>query len=466
MQICLFTLNYIKMRKITFIAASVLGIGSVAYGAKRPNIIYIFTDQQTASAMSCSGNPDVKTPNMDRLAKAGIRFRNAYSTCPLSGPSRSSMFTGYYPSTIGTEVNGQPLPDSLQARTLGTLMTESGYDCAYGGKWHVNETTIPDGKYGFKRIHEHSDTGLGEACVDYLTQKHDKPFFLVASFDNPHNICEYARAQNLPYGAVPEPLLRDCPGLPSNFGKNPYDADIIQVEKAANYGLYPTMDYSVEDWRRYRYVYFRLVEKVDREIGKIVDAIDKNNLWENTVVIFSSDHGDGTGAHRWNQKSALYEEVVNVPLIVALPGKKNAGTVSDRLVNTGIDFFVSVCDWGGIKCPASVPGVSYRPAAEGRKESVRREYIVMETRFDNSKTRGWAVRSPDYKYVLYDKGRNREQLFDMRNDRGEMRNLMQEKAWDTVAEEMRNVLYEWMNTNHIRPTRPALHDVPGKTLAR
>lgn len=462
----LLTLNHIEMRKYTFIAASVFSLGAVANGVNRPNIIYIFTDQQTASAMSCAGNPDVKTPNMDRLARAGVHFRNAYCTSPLSGPSRSSMFTGYYPSTIGTDVNGHPLPDSLQARTLGTLLTDNGYDCAYGGKWHVHETTIPDGKYGFKRIHPHSDTGLGEACVRYLSQKHDKPFFLVASFDNPHNICEYAREQNLPYGPVPEAPLRDCPGLPPNFEKNPYDADVINIEKAVNYGIYPTMNYSVEDWRKYRYAYFRLVEKVDKEIGKIVDAIDRYNLWSNTVVIFSSDHGDGAGAHRWNQKSALYEEVVNVPLIVTLPGRKNAGTTSERLINTGIDFFVSVCDWSGVKFPDSVPGISYRQTAEGAKESGKRNYIVMETRFDNSKTRGWTVRSERYKYVLYDKGKNREQLFDMQNDRGEMRNLMQETSYGHVAEEMRNVLYEWMNANHIRPTRPALHDVPGKSLGK
>lgn len=456
-------INHANMKKYTFITASLLGLGSAAWAANRPNIIYIFTDQQTASAMSCAGNPDVRTPNMDRLAKAGVRFTNAYCTSPLSGPSRSAMFTGYYPSAIGTEVNGHPLPDSVVTKTLGTLLEDNGYDCVYGGKWHVHETTIPDGKYGFRRIWGHNDTGLADACISYLSQKHDKPFFLVASFDNPHNICEYARDQNLPYGAVSEPDLRDCPGLPSNFEKNAYDADVINVEKTRNYGVYPTVNYSVEDWRKYRYVYFRLVEKVDKEIGKIIDAIDKQKLWENTVVIFSSDHGDGTGAHRWNQKSALYEEVVNVPLIVTLPGKKNAGTVSDRLVNTGIDFFASVCDWSGVSRPEATPGISYRPAVEGKKETTPRDYIVMETRFDNSTTRGWAVRSARYKYVLYDKGKNREQLFDLQNDRGEMRNLMAEKSYDTIAEEMRNVLYDWMNANHIRPTRPLLHDVPGKT---
>lgn len=94
--------------------------------------------------------------------------------------------------------------------------------------------------------------------------------------------------------------------------RHPYDADVITYEQSLNYSTYPTRHYSPDDWRRYRSLYFRLVEKVDAEIGKIVDIIDRRNLWKNTVIIFTSDHGDGVGAHQWNQKSALYEEVVNI----------------------------------------------------------------------------------------------------------------------------------------------------------
>lgn len=193
---------------------------SMAYAAERPNIIYIFTDQHTANAMSCAGNPDLHTPNLDRLAAAGIMFQNAYCTAPLSGPSRGSMFTGHYPDAVGLSVNGSPLPDSLKTQTLGTLVKNAGYECAYGGKWHVPELDIPDKQYGFDQIYKHSDDGLAEACVKFLSKKHNKPFFLVASYDNPHNICEYARSQNLPYGNTDTPELRNCPGLPPNFAKS------------------------------------------------------------------------------------------------------------------------------------------------------------------------------------------------------------------------------------------------------
>ncbi len=436
---------------------------SVVSATERPNIIYIFTDQQTAHAMSCAGTSDLHTPNLDRLAASGVMFGNAYCTAPLSGPSRGAMFTGHYPATVGLSVNGAPMPDSLQMQTLGTLVKAAGYECAYAGKWHLPLVDIPHRQYGFDSICGHNDDALAQACVEYLSRPHHKPFFLVASYDNPHNICEYARSQNLPYGNILSPDIRDCPGLPANFAKNPYDADVIETERANNYKAYPTACFTPEDWRMYRYTYYRLVEKVDKEIGKILDAIDKNNLWKNTVVIFSSDHGDGTGAHRWNQKSALYEEVVNVPLIVTLPGKKNAGKVLPQLVSNGIDFFATVCDWTGVQPPKYTVGRSFRKIVEeGNAQAPHQDYIITETQFDGSKTRGWMVRSEHYKYILYDKGRNREQLFDMQNDRGEMRNLAMENAYKEQLQRHRDILEGWMNTYHIRPTRPTLHDVPGK----
>lgn len=113
------------------------------YAKERPNIIYIMTDQQTATAMSCAGNVDLQTPNMDRLAAHGLRFPNAYCSLPLSGPSRASMFTGYTPSQIGMAENETPMPDSLRTRTLGTLMEQAGYETAYAGKWHVNTNSLP-----------------------------------------------------------------------------------------------------------------------------------------------------------------------------------------------------------------------------------------------------------------------------------------------------------------------------------
>ena len=430
---------------------------------EKPNIIYIMTDQQTATAMSCMGNTDINTPNMDRLARSGILFQNAYCSAPLSGPSRASMFTGHTSHEIDMATNGKPMPKELRDKSLGILMKAVGYDCVYGGKWHVHTPSIPDGEFGFRNIHNHNDEGLAEACAAYLDNRPQVPFFMVSSFDNPHNICEYARNQNLPFANIQPIDIANCPGLPLNFEQNPYDADIISHEKKLNFSAYPTVSYTPDDWRAYRNAYFRLVEHVDAEIGKIIDAIDRNQLWENSVIIFTSDHGDGMGAHHWNQKSALYEEVINIPLIVVLPKKKNAGKKLSQLINNGVDFFASVCQWAGIHMPDSLHGVSYARLAETGNDSLQhQEYIVTETLFDKGgNTRGWALRTKRYKYVLYDKGRYREQLFDIENDRSEMRNLAVENKYEEGLKRRRALLHKWMNLHSVKQIRPELHLIPG-----
>ncbi len=435
--------------------AAVLPAALSAFSAQakdQPNIIYIMTDQQCASAMSCAGNTDLHTPNMDLLASRGVRFTNAYCAFPLSGPSRAAMFTGYMPSETGMIENEMPLKDSLRSCTLGTLVGNAGYDCVYAGKWHVNTVTIPDGEFGFRRIKDNGDIGLAEECVKYLQDRDRKePFFMVASFINPHNICEYARGQKTPHAKVPETSLKDCPNLPENFAVSPYDASVLQFEKAQDYKLYPTTTYTPDDWRFYRNAYYRLTEAVDAEIGKILAEVDRQGLWKNTVIIFTSDHGDGNGAHQWNQKTALYEEVSGVPMIVCLPGEKNAGKVTDALVNNGIDLMPSICAWAGAEMPAGRNGKSYKDVVEKGAEG--QDYIVTETNFNQTAgTLGWMVRTPKYKYVLYDKGQYREQLFDMENDRGEMRNLAIENKYQDILREHRALLENWLKT-HPGPDR-------------
>ena len=430
---------------------------------ERPNIIYIMTDQQTATAMSCVSNENLHTPNMDKLAQRGVRFENAYCAHPLSGPSRAAMFTGHTSGEVGLDKNGTPMPDSLRTRTLGNLVEQAGYTTAYAGKWHVHTNSLPD-KYafGFENLHGHNDFGLAEACVDFLKRKHIIPFFLIASFDNPHNICEYARKQPLPFATIDEPGLEACPNLPANFNVAPYDADVLAREKSLNYRIYPTNNYTPDDWRRYLNAYYRLVEHVDTEIGKIINEIDRQDLWKNTVIIFTSDHGDGAASHQWNQKTALYEEVVNIPLIVCLPQNKNAGKVLPQLVNNGVDLLPSICEWTGAQVPAGCRGISFRSVVEsGDVQKAHQPYLVTETYFfQTGGTRGWLVRTPQYKYVLYETGKNREMLYDMQTDRGEMRNLAVESKYRSTLFQHRKMLETWMKQHPLPGRSPALRFIP------
>lgn len=355
------------------------------------------------------------------------------------------------------------MPDSLRTRTLGNLVEQAGYTTAYAGKWHVHTNSLPD-KYafGFENLHGHNDFGLAEACVDFLKRKHNKPFFLIASFDNPHNICEYARKQPLPFATIDEPGLEACPNLPANFNVAPYDADVLAREKSLNYRIYPTNNYTPDDWRRYLNAYYRLVEHVDTEIGKIINEIDRQDLWKNTVIIFTSDHGDGAASHQWNQKTALYEEVVNIPLIVCLPQNKNAGKVLPQLVNNGVDLLPSICEWTGAQVPAGCRGISFRSVVEsGDVQKAHQPYLVTETYFfQTGGTRGWLVRTPQYKYVLYETGKNREMLYDMQTDRGEMRNLAVESKYRSTLFQHRKMLETWMKQHPLPGRSPALRFIP------
>lgn len=451
------------MPNVNYLVLCELLLPAVSIAQQRPNIIYIMTDQQAANAMSCAGNPHVKTPNMDRLAQRGIRFQNAYCALPLSGPSRASMMTGYTPSEIGMQENETPLPDSLQQSTLGNIMSQAGYNCAYSGKWHVNTNSLPSPTaFGFENLHGLGDNGLAEACIEFLKRKHEKPFFLVASFNNPHGICEYARNQNPPSGTIEEPTIDHCPPLPLNFAVNPYDASALAYEKKQNHRLYPTTSYSPDDWRRYLNAYYRLIETVDAEIGKIIAELDRQNLWRNTVVIFTSDHGDGAAAHQWNQKTALYENIVNIPFIVCTPTCKQKGSVSDYLVNNGEDLMPTISEYARIDIPARCKGTSLRKAIEANKDNTpERPYVVTETVFaQTAGTKGWMVRSQQFKYVIYDTGKYREQLFDMTADRGEMQNLAVQAQYKPVLQAHRKMLIEWMKQHPSQNIRMANKFLP------
>jgi len=418
----------------------------------RPNILYVFTDQQTATAMSCAGNRDLCTPNMDRLAREGVRFERAYCTYPLCTPARASMFTGRMPHEIGVSDNGQRMNEEARVNSLGNLLSAGGYDCAYGGKWHIPTVRFKKAeRYGFQCIHGFDDNTLADACIEFLRRKREKPFFLIASYDNPHNICEWARDQRLPWGPIPEPeSIEACPNLPADFNPPPFEPGCIRPEQRANPKAYAAADFSPEQWRRFRHAYYRLVEKVDAEIGRLLDGLRDTGQEEETLVIFSSDHGDCNGAHGWNQKTVLYEESVRVPLVIRAPGAENQGRiVADRLVSSGLDLLPTLCDYGRVNPPAGLAGHSLRPLLEGRSPTAWRDHLVIETCFGSPAglgTTARAVLTLQHKYALYSWGRHREQLSDLYADAGEMVNLAVESRHAGTLNAMRKRLYQWCVT--------------------
>lgn len=438
-------MTYKQIGKYAAIAASAAILDVSLAQATQPNIILIMTDQQTADAMSNRGNPWLNTPGMDMLASDGITFSNAYCSYPLSGPSRGSLFTGKMPVELGIADNDDPLPPADAATSLGFMVQDAGYDCLYAGKWHVPTIDMPDGEFGFKSLVGMNDVILVESIKEELSAKRDKPIFLVASFLDPHQICEFARFQTLHYGEIKIPKGAKLPPLPANFNAVKNLPEGVEYHKDTMHKLYPTRNYTKRDWREYLYTYYRLVEQVDSHIVDLITELKKNDLYDNSLIIFTSDHGDGVAAHRWNQKRALFEETINVPLIAKLPkGAKGItpGSESKTLSNIGLDIYATICDYAGADIPADRNGKSMRGVMEGSTDTMH-DHIFIETLLDGINIRGWAVIEGDYKYVRYRFFKEREQLFNLKTDKGETKNLIGNKKYAAKRKEMKARMLEY-----------------------
>lgn len=418
-----------------------------------PNVLLVMTDQHSAHMLGCAGATHVRTPHLDALVAQGTRFGRAYVTFPLCVPSRTSMMTGSYPHELDVHTNA-PATEPAAVRGLDSLaacLGRADYRCSYAGKWHAVAPSADPGT-GFEVIKDFGDDGLVEAVEKYLrtTADDERPFFLVASFDDPHTICEVARGQSSYYGALTPVALEHTPNLPSNFGQQPFEPEALRHEQSvAPYG-YGTGSYTPEDWRHYRQAYADLVHRADANVGRLLGVLDDLDLADDTVVVFTSDHGDGDAAHGWNQKSALFEEIVRVPLIVRWPGRVRAAGFDTSLVSVGLDLLPTLCDVAGVQPPGGSRGRSLLPvlAEHGAPPRVPEgpEQVVVETGFGagpRPRTSGRAVIEQRWKYVVYSWGQHREQLFDLDADPGEMVNLAVESAYGGVLQRFRRSLLDW-----------------------
>ena len=432
-----------------------------AYGEpvkQRPNILFIMTDQQSADAMSCAGNQYLSTPAVDSIASEGVRFDNAYCSFPLCVPARVSIFSGHMAHECGVFCNCKISQDPFPFPIIGKVVGEAGYDCHYVGKWHTTIPTSRTEEHGFKTVEYPGghgyDSKRAERAADFLMQEHENPFFLFVSLLNPHDCCQLAREEDLSKfdGPIPPvPPENELPPLPDNFAIPENEPDYLRVwQKERSEKIYKSYFWNDKQFREYQWGYYRLVEKVDREIGKVLKALRDSGQEENTVIIFTSDHGDGHSRHHWNQKWSLYDESAKIPFIIAQKGVTKAGGVDHHLTPATLDIMPTICDYAGADLPEDCLGMSDRPQAEGRDPETQRKYIVSETAFNQSSEVGesdWPkarmVRTDKYKYVVFDAGKRREQLTDMEKDPGEMTNLAENEEYKDVLMEHRQILREW-----------------------
>jgi arylsulfatase A-like enzyme len=429
--------------------------------SSRPNIIYVMTDQQAFDAMSCAGNELVHTPALDKLASEGVRFENAYCAFPLCVPSRAAMFTGRMPHESGIYVNTRAVKDeSLPFKTLGILLDEAGYKTHYIGKWHLTVPMKDTAVHGFREIGHPGahgfDTEYARLATAFLKKKHEEPYFLVVSFVNPHDCCQLARGEDLSdfEGPIPELPEQDAlPSLLANFEIPDNEPDFIrQWQKQNSERVYRSYGWEKEEFRAYQWGYYRLVEKVDSLLGQVFDAVSSSPGADNTIIIFSSDHGDGASRHRWNQKWSAYDESARVPFIVAGSSIGRKGESDARLVSAGLDLMPTICDYAGVTPPVDLSGRSVRPLIEGSMKDKWRDYVVTELSFGNwvdeyhqdTFPRARMLRTDEYKYVVFDQGELKEQLIDMKRDPGEMKNLAVDPQYNEVLSMHRMFMQEWI----------------------
>jgi arylsulfatase A-like enzyme len=441
---------------LTSAGAAVLPRGLRAAGA-RPNLLVIMTDQQFAEAMSCRLGPRyIRTPHMDSLAASGMLFSRTYCANPLCVPSRTSMFTGYYPAQTGYQTNDLPPIDARRFPMMGGLFRAAGYDTGYYGKWHVPFPQGETGVHGFTntaRSKAGNDEGVAKSAAAFLRQRRQAPFLLVASFLNPHNICQWARGEGLPEGPIaPLPPVDQCPPVRPNLEvpRNETDTMILMRRSYQGTPTFPVGNFDEKKWRQYIWAYYRMIEKVDGCVGQVLQALRETGQEERTVVVFTADHGDCQGAHRWNQKTALYEESARVPLIISQKGVTKAG-VARRLAHTGVDLVPTLCDYAGIPIPRGLPGLSLKETANGGGDRDPREFVVTSNRMAQGAEINGRVPVPDgrmlrsqrYKYCVYSEGQRRESLVDLEKDPGEMVNLAEDPAHRATLNAHRKMLASW-----------------------
>lgn len=415
----------------------------------RPDVVIVLTDQQRADAFGAAGATDVQTPTMDRLARQGVLFTQAFAATPQCSPSRAALMTGRYPHRTGVMGNTAGDGESVDAtrvpagmsgpldRSLPTfagVLSAAGYDTAYFGKWHLGGTPRD---YGFD-VHDArvDDRTLAPRVISYLEQraahKSTRPLLLIVSWLNPHEI--YSVLSKTP-SARAVPAAR----LPSNLTDSLRDKPFPQRHYLEQDQGKPFVGADSDVWRRYRAFYNELVETVDREIGTVLDALPRRDI--PPITIFSADHGDYGGAHGLPYKGpAMYEEVVRIPFVVTWPGRMTAAR-SDALVSL-MDVLPTVCDLIAVQAPNGIDGSSLRPILEQRARSVRDSLVVEYYGKQSWRVPIRMLRTPRWKYVRY--VRYGEELYDLSADPGELRNLARDATAQSELKRLSSELDTWI----------------------
>ncbi|MFM8435801.1 MAG: sulfatase [Planctomycetia bacterium] len=460
-----------EFRPTLVIVAVLFGWGTARAADPRPNVLFIVSDDLNCF-LGCYGDPLAKTPNIDRLAARGVRFERAYCAFPLCGPSRNSFLTGLYPNATGIQGNGQIFRQSIPAQvSMPQAFRLAGYFAARIGKlYHYNVPmsvgtnghddpgswelelnpagcdrleeepkifSLQPGQFGGtlswyaspKGDREHTDGIMADDAawvLERCARDRSRPFFLAVGFFRPHT--PYVAPRNPYFGLYPEAEMPLVAGVAEDQKDVPNAA--LGSRKAEQEAMTDAQR------RQAQQAYRASVSFLDAQVGRVLDALDKAGLADNTMVVFTSDHGYHMGEHGLYQKMSLFEDSARVPLLIAAPGRCKAGGVATAPVSQ-VDLFPTLAALCGIEAPKNLQGQSLVPMLEDptvvgrgwavtqvvRGSNIGRISQPKEAGAKGTPFFGYSLRTPRWRYTEWDEGRAGRELYDHDADPRELTNL-------------------------------------------
>ena len=427
--------------------------------ARRPNVLFIMTDDHAQSALGVYGNRILETPNLDRIGNEGLRFDLGFVTNALCLPSRATFLTGQYAHAHGMRTNGEESgfngePRLRNAQTWPNLLHAAGYYTGVVGKWHVN--TPPE---GYDRVailpgqgqyfdppmlvdgamtaqRGHTDDVIREHALAFLRDRpKDRPFALLYQFKAPHRGWEPAPrfAHAFEDVEIPPPpsFLESMDGRPDALRKsNLRIADMGDFHReGVDRGL-PDEERARRNFDIFIRRYYRVLLGVDENVGRVLDWLDAAGLAEDTIVVYTSDNGFFLGEHGLFDKRLMYEPAIRVPMLLRWPGGVAPGLVDARRFALNIDVAPTFLDLAGVPVPDAMQGASWRPLLAGGDAGWREDFLCQYYEFPAVHCvrphRG--VRDARWKYIRWNLTPSEEELYDLREDPDERRNLASSAA--------------------------------------
>ena len=423
---------------------AVLPMSALAQDSKaagKRNIVFILIDDQRYDSFGFMGHPFLETPHLDRLAKGGTQFENAFVTTSLCSPSRASILSGQYAHKHGVLDNSTRLPGDTP--TFPKELQKAGYETAFIGKWHMGGSS-DEPRPGFNRwvsfrgqgvyynpmlnidgekVHREGYTTdlLTDYAVDFINQEREAPFFLYLSHKAVHAMFKPAERHKGSYAGKEHVFPDSMANTEENYKGKP---NWVRAQRDSWHGVDGMYNGEI-DFNQFVHDYAETMRAVDDSVGKVVDALRENDLLNDTLLIYTSDNGFLFGEHGHIDKRSMYEESIRVPLLVHCPNLIEKGKRRPEMI-INIDYAPTILEAAGVAIPETVQGKSFYGLLDGTKAKWRDAFLYeyfWERSFAQTPT-VLGVRTDTHKLMRYHGIWDRYELYDIKNDPQEMNNLL------------------------------------------